>query len=130
MFAGKQGKVDGIGYGDVIGALVFAPNGASNPTTITGPLARFVSSITYSATGIYTITFTSEFVFANTPVFFVDQSFDVIANYFSANQIGAYNTTTRVLVVQTNRSGTGQQVAAGTGALVKIAMYAQDTGGK
>lgn len=130
MITGKQGKVDGIGYGLTLGSFVFAPNGASNPTSITGPLARLVSSITYSATGIFTIVFTSDFVWPNTPAFVVTPAFDAIANYFSANQVGAYNATTRTLVVQAHRAGTGYAAAAAAGCAINVAVIAQDSTGK
>lgn len=130
MITGKQGKVDGIGYGLVEGSFSFAPNGSSNPVTITGAAARYVTSVTYSATGVQTIQFTSEFVFANAPIFRVDAQIESLTEWFAAQQVGQYNATTRQLVIQQHRAGVGRVVTANDGARVRIFFHAQDSQGK
>lgn len=132
MYTGKQGKVDGIGYGLVIGTFSFAPNGSSNPllTAVGGGLTRFITGITYGATGVYTVQFGTDFVFANAPVFHVVAQPDSLANWFIAQQIGQYNTTTRQLVIQAHRSGAGYEPAASSGCRIRSSLYALDTTGK
>src|SRR5262245_43321101 len=118
MNVGKQGKVDGIGYGMCLGKFTFFPNGTSNPTNITGELARFVSSITYSATGVQTVVFTSEFGVAQTPQFFMAPACASVATSYEVSQVGAYNATTRTLVLQQRQGQTQYAVAASASAFV------------
>lgn len=127
---GGFGPVKGLGYAMKLGWFTFAPNGASNPTSITGPLARFVTSITYSATGVQTIVFNSGFVFAQTPRFRPTAELESLTEHFNVNQTGAYDTTTRTLVLTTHRNGTGREVAANAAAAITVYVFASDTTGK
>jgi hypothetical protein len=138
MNDGKHGPVQGLGYGLCVGWFKFFPNAGSDPslTAIVGPLKRWVSSITYGATGVYTIVFKAGFSFANSPVFVTHHTIAALANAYSVIQIGAYNATTRTLVLQTygdvNGDGTlaGIEVAADAGNSINVFCFAADTQGK
>lgn len=126
LFAG----VKGLGYAYVVGHFRYFTNGTSNPATIDGPAARWVTSITYSATGVQTIVFNAGFNFAQTPVFACSASGAALASSFDATQIGAYNATTRTLVLQQRQNTTGYAAAADPGSFVNVVILAQDTQGK
>lgn len=83
--------------------LKFDTNGTSNPAASTweGDLKRFVTGITYSATGIYTIQFNSSFGFAELPKFVLSSVCEAAGTKFVAVQLAKYNATTRQLVLQT-----------------------------
>lgn len=132
MHAHSGGPITGIGYGLKESYFSFAPNGSSNPSasSIVGPLARYVTSITYSATGVQTIVFNSDFVFAQTPRFFISATAASLATRFDVQQIGAYNATTRTLVIQQAIGTTGNEVAASSGAIITVGLLVQDTTGK
>jgi hypothetical protein len=132
MDQGKLGHVEGLGYEICVGWFEFSPNGSTNPTAASrvGPLARFITSITYSATGVQTIVMTSDFRFAQTPTFLVQAQCESLTEHFHAQQTGSYNTSTRTLVVQQHRNGTGREVAANAAAKVRVYVFAQDTEGK
>jgi hypothetical protein len=130
MNQGKHGPVQGIGHGLCLGWFSFRPNAASNPAAadITGPLKRFVSSIAYSATGIQTVSFTADFVFATAPRFVpVAESVD-LSSWFSVIQTGAY--ASRTLTLQQHRSGTAREVASDAANVIRVYVFAQDTTGK
>lgn len=116
------------------GIFGFGPNAASNPvisgasTTLSGGLGRFVKSIVYSATGIYTIVFGEDFGSSGPMHFHVSESFGSIAEHFQANQIGAYDVATKTLVIQTHRQGVGREVPAAAGARINVVMFVNDTG--
>jgi len=130
MNRGKHGPVHGLAYGVCLGWFEFAPNAGDNPTDISGPLEWAVDSITYSATGVQTIVMDSEFRFAQTPTFIVQAQCESLTEHFHAQQTGSYNTSTRTLVVQQHRNGTGREVAAHADAKVRVYVIAQDTQGK
>lgn len=132
MNGGKFPEVKGLGYAQVGGWFSYAPNGTSNPVvaSCTGPVARWISSITYSATGVQTVVFKEGFSFAQTPIFQASPQAASLATWFSVMQVGAYDETTRTLVLQQHRSGTGEAVAAADGARVHVSILAQDTDGK
>lgn len=129
----KTGPVHGIGaYGICVGTFTFWPNAASNPSVdaVTGGLARWVESITYGATGVQTIVFKQGFAFAQSPRFFLAPVSDSLANSYEVSQIGAYDATTRTLVLQQRRSQTGREVAAAAGSFVTVMVFASDSQGK
>lgn len=122
----------GAGYEPTFGWLAFFPNGTSDPdlTAVEGPLKRWVSSIAYSATGGYVITFTSDFAFATMPEFSVSPYCDGASNWFDVFVDGAYSQTTKALTVRAHRAGTGNAVAASANAKIVVTMLVNNTGGK
>lgn len=109
----------------------FAPNGTSDPLVASnhGPPGIKAATITYSATGIYTIVFPVDFAPPTNTVFGLTGQVDAIANYFALMIIGAYVASTRTLVVQAHRAGTGQAVAAAAGNRIHISMTFNDSTG-
>ena len=122
----------GLCYEPVFGWFAFYPNGTSDPSlaAVEGPMAQFITSITYSAVGGYVIQFSSDFVFAGTPQFVLTPSFDGLTNYYAVAIDGAYSQTTRQLTVRAHRAGTGQAVAASANAKIAVALLVSDSGGK
>lgn len=116
MHVPQSDLVHGLGNRrPAIGWLRFKTNGTSNPvitgasSTLEGPLAPYVSSIVYSATGIETLIWTPEFKAVtnpksggNNPIKFLLKYLpDALANNLGIAQIGLFNNTTRTLVMQT-----------------------------
>lgn len=125
--------VHGLGPDETVGELSFSPNGTSNPTLIVGSMAKYVTSIAYSATGIYTITFNSRFRFPVPPHFMCSALVESLANYFAVIQVGTYDTVNKVLVLQAIQAGSGYAVpassVAGT-ARVNVATFVRNSSGK
>ncbi len=98
---GTKYPARGCGPEQVVGGFEFDINGTSAVSTATyrGSMKRFVTSVTYGTTGLFTIVFTSDFAFPVQPTFMVDNSVQTQALGFVAKQVGVYNTTTRTLVV-------------------------------
>lgn len=121
--------VAGAGTRPCIGFFRYFPNGTSDPVTIEGPLKKYVSAIAYTATGKQTVTFTSDFTFVSgkTPGFFFKQSFDALAQAFTASQLGAHSGVT--LVIQQHSATTGIAVAANAAAFVEVFVYADTSAG-
>lgn len=115
-----------------IGKFTYFPNGATSPVLASsvGGLARFIQSITYSATGVQTIVFTSDFGFAGTARFYVQATAAALASTFEATPIGAYNATTRTLVIQQRQGQIGYAAAADPGCFVSVFVLASDSTGK
>jgi hypothetical protein len=113
------------GTSPLIGWFRYFPNGTSDPSVAScvGPLARYISSITYSATGVQTIVFTDDFTFGGDLAFFPQAVFAAVANAFSATQMDAYNATTRTLVIQQHNTTTGDATAASSDAFVNVFVY-------
>ncbi len=132
MNLGKHGPIHGMAYGLCLGEFRYFPNGTSDPslTAVTGGLARFIQSITYSATGVQTFVFTSDFGFANPPRFIFQPVCTALASSFEVSQIGAYNATTRTLVLQQRQATTGYAAAAASTCFVNVIVVASDTNGK
>jgi hypothetical protein len=122
--------------GVFLGDISFSPNGTSTPdsTYTRGSLKGLVSTITYSATGKYVVTFTSKFRFPATPNFKVGRHIEDLTNWFDAVVLGSYDSTNRQLTIQTHRSGTaggagGAAVQASSGAArITLAVYAVNSG--
>lgn len=132
MDQGKHGPVQGMGYGLCTGWFTYFPNGTSDPslTAVVGPLKRWISSITYSATGVQTIVFKEGFKFANTPRFNAFVCSPSLATSHEVSQVGAYNATTRTLVLQQRQGTTGYAAAADAAAFVTVYLNAMDSTGK
>lgn len=133
MLGGMSPSVRGIGNEVCFGGFSFAPNANANPvisgasSTLVGGLARWVESITYSATGIQTVVFREGFGFPGNLAFFVTAQMASLTEWFFATQIGAYNATTRTLVIQQHRAGAAREVPADAGARIHVGLVAQNT---
>jgi len=132
MNQGKTPSVFGLGYGICVGWFSFAPNGSSDPSTASydGPLKSWITSVTYGATGVQTIVFKSGFSFAKTPTFAPVGVAESLTEHYLVQQTGAYDTTTRTLVLQQHRNGTGRVVPANAATKIVVYVFAQDTQGK
>lgn len=101
------------------GSFCFSPNTSSDPdsTYTQGDLKRFITSIVYSATGIYTVTFTDKFLFPSTkyPMFTVSPQVENMTEHFAVCS-QAYVAATRTLIINSHRNGTARIVPASTGA--------------
>lgn len=123
----------GVGPNPLFGVFSFGPNGATNPVisgtgnTLSGGAARFVSSITYSATGIYTIVFAEGFGSGSAFKFFLAAHPDAIADWFEIIQIGAYNATTKTLVIQAHLAGTPTAPAANAATRIHVGFMTNDS---
>lgn len=109
------------GTAPLIGWFKYYPNGTSTVTSYDGPLARYISSITYAATGKQTIVFSSEFGFGGDLAFVPKASFDAVANAFSASQMGAYASNT--LIIQQHQGTSGFAAAAHADNHVVVFVY-------
>lgn len=111
--------------------ISFAPNGTSNPLTSsnTGPSGIRAFTTTYSPTGVQTIVFPENFAPPSNTTFLVSAQCASIGAYFEVVQIGAYNASTRTLVVQTKQGSSGNAVAAAAGARVHIGIFFNDSTG-
>ncbi len=120
----------GCGYAPYYGTFVYQPNGASNPdpTLFSGTLKRFVTSVTYSATGVQTIVFTPDFVFPKPVVWFTSTSFDVLANAFGTSVL-LWTPATRTLVLQQHQGTTGIAAASNPAASVKLLAHTNNSSG-
>lgn len=112
----------------------FAPNGSSDPasTSSRGRRFGFTFTVTYAATGVYTVTFPSNMSFPNqVEAVILTPQVDAVANWFDLVAVGetTLNTTTRQLVIQAHRAGTPREVAAAAGSRINFAIYASNTTG-
>lgn len=92
----------------VFGTFSFQTNAGSSPSTATfsGSLRKRIASVTYSATGIYTIVFVKGFVFPTLPIIETSNTTadNTGTNQFYATQTGVATQVAGVLtvVIQTN----------------------------
>ncbi len=98
---GTKYPARGCGPEQIVGGFEFDVNGTSavSSSTFRGSMKRYVTSVTYSATGLFTIVFTTDFTFPALPTFMVDCTCETQALGFVAKQIGVYTASTRTLVV-------------------------------
>lgn len=133
MLGGMNPSTRSIGTELCLGFFSFGPNGTSNPvitgtaSTLSGGLARWVQSITYSAIGVQTIVFAEGFGFAGATIFTAIPQVASLADHFIVAPVGAYNPTTRTLVLQQHRNGTGQPVPAAAGARIHVVVLAHNS---
>lgn len=99
------------------GTISFCGEGTENPRRSSwgGSMVRFVDSILWQAPANYIITFKPEFVFPLSPTdrgprFVVTCDYYQLADWYQANPVGVYNTTTRQLVIVTHRVGVAHNV--------------------
>lgn len=114
----------------------FQCNGTSNPatTTIRAPQGLAAFTVTYSATGVFTITVPAGFTLPNQVYsIVVSPQFATLAtDWFDCAVLGetTLNTSTRQFVVQAHRSGTGQAPANTAGNRINFAIFASNSTGK
>ena len=132
MNGGKHGPVQGMGYGLVTGEFTYFPNASADPVvaSCTGGLARWISSITWSADGIQTIVFKAGFSFANLPRFSASATCVDAASSFTVYQKAQYVASTRTLVLQQVQGTTGYNAASNADCSVSVRLHAQDSTGK
>lgn len=121
----------GAGINPTFGWLRFFPNGTSDPVvaSCTGPLKRYVSSITYAATGQYTIVFSDQIRVPNM-YWIANQNIASLAAGYTAS-IVSWTPSTYTLVVQAhNGSTTGVAVAANANAFITLECFAEASDGK
>lgn len=102
---GLQVKKGIGGCGPSDGWFSFKTNGTSDPSlavnNLVGPLRGFINSITYSATGVYTIVFNTEFHVSGAAAWSAKFVPSTLAyNTMNVTQTGSYTEATRTLVLQ------------------------------
>lgn len=102
----------------------FAPNTASNPLSASyfGPMKALISSIAYSATGIYTVTFKSSVSFVGKPHFSVQGQADAGGTLWAATLLGPTwaNATKQIVIQAYSGSVAGFQVPASANNLIRV----------
>lgn len=123
MEAGNLAEVQAIGTNTTMLSFSFQCNGTSNPasTTFRAP-PGLTFTVTYSATGVFTIVFGSDITFPDRPVgITITPQFAVLAtDWFDCALLGEFSATTRTLVVQAHRSGAGQAPANTAGNRINV----------
>lgn len=110
----------------------FAPNGSSTPSVASndGPPGLVAFTTAYAATGQFTVTLPVGWTPVTNTGVFVSAQCESLTEHFQVCQVGAYNATTRTLVIQAHRNGTGREVAANAGARIHFALvFNNSTGG-
>jgi hypothetical protein len=120
----------GCGYAPYYGTLTYRPNGISNPdlALVDGTLKRFVTSITYGATGQQSILFTPDFVFPKTVVWTATAGFDAIANAYSVG-ILLWTPSTRTLLLQQHVGVSGVAAASNPANVVRLLAHVNNSAG-
>jgi hypothetical protein len=109
MHVPQSDLIHGLGNRrQAIGWLRIKANGTSNPTDFDGPLAPYILTCVYSATGIQTVTFTPEVQAIINPnggrrPILIQPHYvpDALANNLGVAVIGLWDATNRRIVVQT-----------------------------
>lgn len=130
MNTGGWTLAHGAGYAPYYGTLTFRPNGTSNPDTaaVDGTLKRFVTSITYAATGQQSILFSPDFVFPKTVVWTATAGFDAVANAYSVGVL-LWTPSTRTLLLQQHSGTTGVAVASNAANVVRLLAHVNNSTG-
>lgn len=112
---GNATPIKGLGTEQFKLSGSFQCNGTSNPASTTHRCPPgLVFTVTYSATGVFTVTFTdTSMVLPDLPLEVnVSPQFAVLAtDWFDCATLGEFNRTTRSFQIQAHRSGTGQAPA-------------------
>lgn len=103
----------------------FQTNGTSNPasTTFRGP-PGFIFTVTYSATGVFTVTLDASLNLPDLPAYIEanPQGAVLATDWFDCFVLGEFNRTTRSFVIQAHRSGTGQAPANTAGNRINFSL--------
>lgn len=111
----------------------FQTNGTSDPSSTTFRYPRgLVFTVTYSATGVFTVTLPAGLTLPSQPYsIVVGAQFAVLAtDHFVVGVLGETTlTTTRTIVIQAHRNGTGQAPANTAGNRINFAIFATNSTG-
>lgn len=130
MNTGGWTLAHGAGYAPYYGTLTYRPNGTSNPdlTLVDGTLKRFVTSITYAATGQQSILFSPDFVFPKTVVWTATPGFDAVANAYGVG-ILSWTPASRTLVLSQFNGVTGIPVTSNVANVVRLLAHVNNSAG-
>lgn len=129
----NRGELLTIGKDQYLLTGSFAVNGGSavDQTTRRGTDLGFPFSVTYAATGQFTVTLPSGMGFVAQPgSIVVSPQWDAVANWFDVAVVGDFNLTARSFLIQAHRSGTANAPPAGTGARINFAIKVSNTTGR
>jgi hypothetical protein len=109
----------------------FAPNGSSDPDSADngGPPGLAAATISYAATGAYTVTLPEGWSAVGTPTILVSAQAESLSEYFAVMVVDAYASSTRSFVIQAHRAGTGREVAASDDARIHWAIFFNNSTG-
>lgn len=130
-----RGELHCLGPDQYVLTGSFATNGATNPTTANsrGREFGFTFTVTYAATGVYTVTLPSNLGVPSQPrAVIVTPQWDAIADWFDAAVVGetTLNGSARQFVIQAHRSGVANAPAANAGSRINFAIFVSNTTGK
>ncbi|HYE92052.1 MAG TPA: hypothetical protein VEA38_13565 [Terriglobales bacterium] len=112
----------------------FQCNAGSNPASTTFRKSLGLNfSVTYAATGVFTVTLASGLVLPAQPMgIIVSPQFAVLADdWFDTAVVGESTlTTTRTIVIQAHRAGVAREVANVAGNRINFCIFAQNNTGK
>lgn len=131
----KDEVLRGIGPDRIIIAGSFAPNTAAAPLAASSRGREFGATftVTYAATGVYTVTFPAGFTLPAQPAcIIVSPQFAAIADGFEVAVIGdtTLNTTTRQFVIQAHRARTPFEALVATGTRINFMLHVSNNTGK
>ena len=124
-----------IGPDRILLAGSFAPNGTTDPLVAShrGREFGFTFTVTYSATGIYTLTLPSGYTLPAQPAsVIVTPQWDAIANWFDVAVVAETTlaTAARQFVIQAHRSGVAQAPAVNAGCRINFMLHVSNNTGK
>jgi len=125
----------GVGTEGVLLVGSFQCNASSDPasTTFRAPPALKGFTVSYAATGTYTVTLPAGFTLPAQPLFVAawPQFATLATDWFECGVLGesTLNATTRQFVVQAHRNGTAREPANTAGNRINFAIYARNTTG-
>jgi hypothetical protein len=125
----------GIGPDRIILAGSFAPNTAAAPLAASSRGREFgcLFTVTYAATGVYTVTFPAGYTLPAQPAsIIVSPQFDAIASGFEVAVIGETTLTsaTRQFVIQAHRARTPFEAVAAAGTRINFLLHVSNNTGK
>lgn len=133
MEVGNESPIKGLGTNIIHIGGSFQTNGTSDPSSSTfrsTPGCKF--NVTYSATGVFTIVFDPSITFPDRPycINITKQGAVLATDWFDAFVLGEFNRTTRTLVIQAHRSGTGNAPANTAGNRINFDLFFRNSTGK
>lgn len=134
MIPSNAFPLQGLGAEGFLLGGSFQTNAASDPSSSLFEYPPgFKFTVTYAATGVYTVTVPSGFVLPRQPVFIAawPQYATLATDWFECGVLGAttLNTSTRQFVVQAHRNGTAREPAATTGNRINFLLYTRNSTG-
>lgn len=132
---GRQELWCDVAEGIVFGGS-FQTNGASNPAAATYRRGRYAPAwtVTYTATGIYTVQFPAYFKLpALAQIVWLaawPQYATLATDWFECGIVGEYSIANRNFVIQAHRNGTANAPANTAGNRINFAMFCSQNDGK